>query len=124
MAELIKILTPDFEFSDERGFLCQLVHEGYSQVNLVRSIGGAERGGHFHRLNNEAFYVVEGSFTVRVTLDGETESRTFRKGDMFLIPKGVSHSFFYLEDTTLVGLYDRGVELLEGGKDIISSEEK
>ena len=120
MSERIGILKPDFEFSDERGFLCQLVHEGYKQVNVVISEAGEKRGGHYHKFNEEAFYVVEGSFDVSVT-DGVTrESFHFQKGDMFVIRKGVAHDFFYREKSILVGLYDVGVVLADGTKDIIS----
>lgn len=116
---MIKLLKPDFEFGDDRGFLCQLVCKGYTQVNVVYSKAGAQRGGHHHALNNEAFYVVEGSFEV-VAGDAKKEERfLFKKGDMFMIPKGIRHDFNYLEDSILVGLYDIGVELSDGSKDII-----
>ena len=115
---MIHIMKPDFEFSDERGFLCQLVHDGWKQVNVVTSKAGVRRGGHYHRLNREAFYVVEGSFSLSVTDGNQTETYTFRKGNMFLIEPGIRHDFIYLEDTVLVGLYDCGVESPDGTKDI------
>lgn len=115
---MIEILTPDFEFGDDRGFLCQLVHGGYKQVNVVYSNKGVYRGGHYHKINTEAFYVVSGAFEVTVT-DGEKKQiYTFKKGDMFSIKPGVWHDFNYVEDTVLVGLYDVGVELDDGTKDI------
>lgn len=119
---MLKRLTPDFHFEDERGEINQLVHEGYRQVNLVRSRAGAVRGGHFHRLNNEAFFIIEGSVRVTVSNAERTESETFSKGDMFLIEKGCPHDFEFIEDTTLIGLYDLGVELEDGSKDIIRNE--
>ncbi len=119
---MIKILTPDFVFEDERGTLVQLVHEGYNQINVVTSKAGVIRGNHCHRLNREGFYVVEGSFTVNVHKGSEKASHTFKKGDMFLIEPEVMHSFIYLEDTTLIGFYDKGVELPDGTKDIIPED--
>ena len=41
---------------------------------------------------------------------------------MFLIEPEVMHSFIYLEDTTLIGFYDKGVELPDGTKDIIPED--
>ena len=117
---MIKILKPDFVFEDERGSLVQLVREGYKQINVVTSKAGVERGNHFHRLNREGFYVVEGAFLLEVSLDGKIESYEFVKGDMFIINPMVMHRFVYREDTTLVAFYDNGVELPDGTKDIIA----
>ena len=59
---MIKVIKPDFEFQDERGFLLQLVHEGFRQFNIIFSRQGVFRGGHYHQENTEAFYVISGSF--------------------------------------------------------------
>lgn len=115
---MIEILKTDFEHCDDRGTLCQLVHKGYCQVNVVFSKAGTFRGGHYHKENNEAFYVVNGSFEIVCTKGTDREARVFRQGDFFQIPPYVVHSFNYLEDTLLIGLYDIGVEHLDGTKDI------
>ncbi len=119
---MITIVKPDFVFEDERGSLVQLVHEGYKQINVVTSKAGVERGRHFHRLNREGFYVVEGSFTVEAKLGDKCESCLFKKGDMFIIEPEVIHTFDYHEDSVLVAFYDNGVELPDGTKDIIPEE--
>ncbi|MEE1011317.1 MAG: cupin domain-containing protein [Acutalibacteraceae bacterium] len=117
---MIKIIKPDFVFEDERGTLTQLIHEGYNQINVVTSKAGVERGNHYHALNREGFYVVDGSFLLEATLNGKSESYQFKKGDMFIIEPNVMHRFVYLEDTVLVAFYDKGVELPDGTKDIIA----
>ena len=117
---MIKIIKPDFVFEDERGTLTQLIHEGYNQINVVTSKAGVERGNHYHALNREGFYVVDGSFLLEAILNGKSESYQFKKGDMFIIEPNVMHRFVYLEDTVLVAFYDKGVELPDGTKDIIA----
>lgn len=117
---MIKIIKPDFVFEDERGTLTQLVHEGYNQINVVTSNAGVERGNHFHRLNKEGFFVVEGAFLLEASLGERKESYEFKKGDMFIIEPNVMHRFVYHENTTLVAFYDKGVELPDGTKDIIA----
>ena len=117
---MIRIIKPDFVFEDERGTLTQLIHEGYSQINVVTSKAGVERGRHYHALNREGFYGVEGAFTVEAKLGNKTERYSFKKGDMFIIEPNVIHTFDYSEDSTLVAFYDRGVELPDGSKDIIA----
>jgi quercetin dioxygenase-like cupin family protein len=116
---LIQILSTDFHFEDERGTLTQLVHEGYKQVNVISTRKGVQRGGHYHRHNREAFYVVEGQVELTARKDGNSESRVFGPGDFFGIGPDVSHDFSFIEDTVLVSMYDRGVELPDGTKDII-----
>ncbi len=116
---LCDILTPDFVFADERGMLCQLVHDGFRQVNVVFTKRGAKRGNfHYHKCNEELFYLISGRIRVTLARGEQTQELEFSAGDMFQIHKEVRHDFSFLEDTLLVGCYDRGVELPEGGKDI------
>ena len=118
MKDMIEIMTPNFNHTDERGTITQLVREGYTQVNVVKSKAGVKRGGHYHKINRETFYIVNGKIQLIVRLDGDEKIHYFGAGDMFTIPPLVTHYFTYLEDTTLIGLYDKGIELENGNKDI------
>lgn len=115
---LIEIRKPDFEFEDERGSLIQLVHEGFSQYNIIFSHKDVLRGNHYHKKNREAFYVITGAFTLNVSKDDVEESYDFKSGDMFLIPPYVKHSFCYTKDCLVASMYDLGVENKNGTKDI------
>lgn len=115
---LIQWLQPDFSFANEKGTLKQLVHEGWRQVNVITSPPGSVRGGHYHKYNREGFYVVRGSFTLHLWRSEEREEYEIGEGAMFLILPNVFHTFDYHEETILIGLYDRGVELSETEKDI------
>lgn len=117
---LIEWMRPDFTYENESGCLRQLVHEGWTQVNVITSVAGSVRGGHYHKFNREGFYVCKGKFTLSVWNEKSSETYEMREGDMFLIPPGVFHRFDYSEDTVLVGMYDRGVELSETEKDILT----
>ena len=121
---LIRFIKPDFRFDDERGSLTQLVREGYRQINVVSSRAGVVRGGHYHRENREAFYVISGSFRLCVSDGAQEEAYEMCQGDFFVVPPMVAHSFTYYEDTLLVGLYDVGVEHPDGSKDIFPAGEK
>lgn len=109
------IMQPDFIHEDERGSLVQLLHDGWRQVNVIFSKGNTVRGGHYHKQNREAFYIISGSCEVTLSLGGEEQTRIFKSGDYFAIEKNTGHSFKYLEDTLLIGLYDIGVEDTPGG---------
>lgn len=117
---MVNVLQPDFVFGDERGRLVQLVHDGYRQINVITSKAHVKRGGHYHKYNTEAFYVIQGRFTLVVRQNGQEEEMMFQAGDMFSIPPGVAHDFIYLEDSILVSMYDKGVEINEKEKDIYS----
>ena len=117
--ELLEKLSPDFVYPDERGLLVQICRSGYSQVNAVFTRKGAVRGNlHYHKNTREAFFVLSGKVRVTAALGEKREERTFETGDMFLVKEYVRHSFEYLEDTYLVGLYTIPVESAEGEKDI------
>ena len=111
---MLKIIKTDFHFEDERGTIDQLIHDGYKQINVITSKKGVVRGNHYHKLNDEAFYIVSGSLKLIV---GDQEYR-FKAGDFFGIEPYDMHSFAYLEDTVLVSMYSSGVELPDGTKDM------
>lgn len=121
MTNLLKFIKPDFEFSDDRGALTQLVHGGWNQVNYITSVAGAFRGDHYHLQNKEAFYVISGGFklTLKHNKTRETAEYAMKAGDFFVIYPDVAHSFDFTEKTTLISMYDRGVELPDGTKDIL-----
>ena len=117
---LVEIVQPDFKFDDDRGALVQLIHDGYKQVNVITSTKNVERGNHYHKENIEAFYIISGKFELKLKKDDIEEKYVFSAGDMFRIQPYVIHSFYYLEDTTLVSMYSNGVEKADGTKDIFT----
>lgn len=66
---LIEFLEPDFKFETDNGLLVQLVHEDWKQVNAIFLKGNGVRGGHYHKFNKEAFYVLSGAFKLVVWKD-------------------------------------------------------
>lgn len=116
--EFIEILKPDFEFKDDRGSLTQLVSCGFSQINVIRALSGCKRGGHYHRVNDEAFYVIDGSLTLVARFDNKEKRYEFKKGDMFLIKRCVAHDLIFTSETLMVSMYDKGVEIGDGEMDI------
>lgn len=117
---LVKILRPDFSFINEEGSLIQLVHDGWKQVNVITSKKGSVRGGHYHKENDEAFYIISGRLKLSISCDGAHETNEFQAGDMFLIGCYQLHDFEFLEDTVMVSMYSNGVEKPDGTKDIYS----
>lgn len=119
---LFERIQPDFIHEDERGCLVQLAREGYAQFNIITSKAGVERGGHYHKLNTEAFYIISGALRVCFVAGEATAEVRFARGDFFRIPPLVVHWFFFESDTVLASMYSRGVELPDGSKDMFACE--
>ncbi len=118
---LIKKLEPDFIFADDRGTLTQILHDDINQVNAVFTKKNAVRGNwHYHKYCKEYFYIIKGSVTVKARLDDCEEEQNFGSGAMFFIPENVRHYFEYNEDTYMVVIYNKRVELDDNTKDIFT----
>jgi WxcM-like, C-terminal. len=115
---LYQLREVDFQHKDSRGSLVQLVHAGFQQVNVLRTNKGVTRGGHYHKICREAFFVISGSVEVELHCREQRERATFRASDFFSIGPGVVHSMFFPEDCVMVQLYDVPVEQADGEKDI------
>lgn len=114
---MIKTLSPEFLHIDDRGSLTQLVSSGYSQINILVSNSGVTRGGHYHGVCREAFYIIEGAVRVTAENGEEFNEQIFRKGDFFQIYPDTAHEMYFPERCIMAVLYDRPIET-ESGKDI------
>ena len=122
MENLYKLLGPEFINKDSRGSLTQLVHNGYQQVNVLLSKAGVARGGHYHKKNHEAFYIVDGECEAVLIKGDQRETVVFSSGMFFSIEPYTIHAFRFLRDTTMIGMYDLGVENEDGTKDIFTPD--
>ena len=120
---IVDSLTPEFLHKDSRGSLIQLVSHGYSQVNILISHSGVTRGGHFHKLCHEAFYVISGKVEVFLNKDDVAETVEFAAGDFFEIEPFTVHEMVFPEECVMAVLYDLPVETSEG-KDIYERKVK
>jgi dTDP-4-dehydrorhamnose 3,5-epimerase-like enzyme len=123
MMDLIRFVKPEFVHSDDRGSLAQLVSQGWRQVNVIQSAKGSVRGGHYHKNNQELFYIISGAFRLILDQGNEHAEYSITTGMMFIIPEQVAHTFEYAEDSILVACYDRGVNDFHG-QDIHKSEQQ
>lgn len=119
---LYRLKEPDFAHTDGRGTLVQLFCEGFCQVNVITSAKGALRGNHYHKQNTEAFYIISGSGQVELDDQDTTEAYQFSTGSFFEIGPNILHRFSFSEDTILVSMYSKGVELGNGQKDIFQHD--
>lgn len=122
---MIKKLDVDFLHTDERGIICQVLSIPINQVNYLFTKQSAKRGCHYHKINKEIFYIIEGSLEITAVKTEDNSSKQtylFKAGDLFLVEPFVVHDFDFLEDTKMLVMYDKGVELPDKSKDIYSAE--
>ncbi len=117
---LYEKLEVDFRFVDERGSLTQLVHRDFSQINVLTTKKGMERGGHFHKVSSEAFYVIEGAVDVTFKRGIEIETARFERGDFFLVKPFITHSMSFPLDCIMLAIYDYPIQNQNQEKDIYS----
>lgn len=120
--DLFEIIKPDFEFSDQRGQLKQLVHDGWNQVNVLITNAGVVRGVHYHKISREAFYLISGSVDVKFRKGEDYAERHFKSGDFFLVLPETVHELSFPEECMMVQMYDIPVEKEDGSKDIYVGE--
>lgn len=120
---LYNLRNVDFQHKDDRGSLVQLIHEGFSQINVLESKAGAERGAHYHKRAIEAFYIINGSVVVSLWSKEAEETVRFERGDFFEIYPKVLHNMHFPKDCFMVQMYNIPVENEDGTKDIFAEEE-
>ena len=120
---LVEFLTPNFSFTDSRGFLYQLCRDGWKQINVSKTLAGTFRGGHYHKDTKEAFFIIDGEISAELKKNSKKENYIFKTGDFFVINSYILHSFTFNKDTLMIALYDKGVEKHDGTKDIFKEEE-
>lgn len=110
----------DFSFCDDRGYLKQISHENYGQINVLFTKKGVVRGNHYHKISKEYFFIIDGSVVVTAQHENVIETEVFTKGDFFQINPFIMHKMEFTEDCLMVAMYDKCVELADGTKDIFT----
>ena len=118
---MINIVRPDFEYSDDRGSLIQLVHKDFEQFNIIKTKKGVCRGGHYHKNSIERFYIISGRLELHVSKNNTNKKYILKKDDYFEVSPYTIHSMYFLEDCIMISMYNKCVEYSDGTKDIFES---
>jgi len=93
--------------TDDRGHIRDLLPPDVSvrHVGLITSAAGSVRGNHYHRSKDEWFFLVYGKATAAFRdSDGDLHSFVMEGGDRAFVPRGVTHSYFFHEESSLLDL--------------------
>ena len=106
--EMIKLIKPYFSFEDDRGLITGLAQEGiWKEINIIESKKGSRRGDHYHKKAVEMFIILSGK--VKLYLQSEEDKErvmtlVVKKGDVFIVPPLVWHTFEILEDSQWINM--------------------
>lgn len=107
------LIYPYFSHTDARGSITGASQgKKWEEINFITSNKGSLRGGHYHRKTVEGILVVQGRIKISM-LDMQKRKHwgfVAEKGDFFIIPAGVSHTFEMLEDSSWVNMLDKAMK--------------
>ena len=87
-----------------------LINQGsWKELNFFSTKSNQNRGNHYHKKTDELFIILKGRIKIELTrvsdngkLIGETKSVIIKKGDVFIIPKMIFHSFDIIEESNWI----------------------
>lgn len=104
---MYKLINNYFKHEDERGSITGLIDFGnWQEMNLITSKSGSIRGGHYHELTEELFYILEGTIKIKLENINTKEKSTIiaNTNDVLLIQPNVIHTFEMLTDSKWINL--------------------
>jgi len=97
---MIKLISPYFNYTDERGSITGIINSGeWRELNIIRSDSGIIRGNHYHQKTRELFVILDGEIEIHIQnveynkLSGETEIFSVKAGDVFIVEPMINHTF-------------------------------
>jgi dTDP-4-dehydrorhamnose 3,5-epimerase-like enzyme len=97
--------------ADERGGFWQIAQTGWSEINFAETVADKYRGNHFHKENQELFFITEGQVEVTLRSIHEPQPQTIlvSKGEAILIEPYEFHIFYTRRQTQWIVLLSQGI---------------
>ncbi len=95
---------------DKRGTFRGIINKGsWEEANYISTRAGEVRGGHYHKLTDELFYIISGRIDIEIcSVEGdEIERFEVAEGDIFLVEPFEVHTFTCLEDSSWINLLSK-----------------
>jgi dTDP-4-dehydrorhamnose 3,5-epimerase-like enzyme len=105
-----KFLMPMMN-ADDRGGFWQIAQTGWAEVNYAETVADKHRGNHFHKENQELFFITNGQVEVTLRSLSEPQAKTMlvSKGEAILIEPYEFHSFYTRKHTQWIVLLSQGI---------------
>ena len=92
---------------DDRGSFNGICNKyTWGEINYISTVGGVERGNHYHRYTKEMFYILSGKIEVQVENIVTKEAHEFiaEPHMAFIIDPYELHTFRVIEDSTWLNM--------------------
>lgn len=89
-------------FTDFRGEIFGVINHGkWEEINYIESKSETTRGGHYHKLTLELFFILSGEIQVEIkNLKTQIKNEFIaQKGDAFLVEPYEYHTFYIQKDS-------------------------
>lgn len=116
------IERPPVSFSDERGYIKNLLNRPCGGVQFIFSRAGSKRSSHWHRQDGHVLFVLEGMMVYHERPVGSTEPPTkliVMKGEQVYTGPNVEHWTTFPVDTQLISMSDRARTHAEHEGDLV-----
>ena len=120
----MEFLEQDVIHQDDRGSFNGIVNKyGWGEVNLIKTKADVVRGGHYHRLTKELFFIIEGKIEVVVRHIVTKENWTFTAvpNSAFIIDPYEVHTFTTMEYSSSLNMLSHKLD--EDNPDLVRMPE-
>lgn len=93
--------------NDERGVFRGIINTGtWEEANFISTHAGEVRGGHYHKLTKELFYIISGRISILISDLSGNEINTFEvsEGSIFQVEPYEVHTFTCIEDSSWINM--------------------
>lgn len=102
------ITKPEKVHEDSRGYIIDILAEGFDSTTLLTMNSGAVRGNHFHKETDQWLYVLSGSvIAAGQMLGGEVVKELVTEGHLIQNLAGERHAIKAMQDSVLIA-FTRG----------------
>lgn len=119
------IEKPPVSFSDDRGYIKNLLNRPCGGVQFIFSRAGSKRSSHWHKTDGHVLYVLEGMFEYWERPVGSTEPPNrllVMQGEQIYTGPGIEHWTRFCVDTQLISMSDKARTHAEHEADLVRVE--
>lgn len=113
------LISPYLYVEDDRGRILGIIQgKQWKEINYIESKKGAQRGGHYHKVTTEGFFIIEGKIEVSLQRIGDNQKKDYivESNDYFIIEPEILHTFKIMEDSKWINMLSQA--MVDGAKDI------
>lgn len=112
----MKLISSYTGHDDERGIFRGIINAGtWEEANFISTRAGEVRGGHYHKLTRELFYIINGRISILISdLTGKEISKfEVSEGSIFQVDPYEVHTFTCIEESSWINMLSMKFDSVE-----------